>query len=183
MSDEGSDPATPHSSACLRDKHFTMYGQARLKNGRFVKAKVLIQKQKMLEGVKKRAEKSRQVIENAKNLECNNICEGNRIVNLKRLGDSLVCCKCKEILSLKNITAETREGLNSILKIDCIKCGITNVVCTSDKIDYNGHKLSDVNASVILGKLFAFILFHILALYLRLLETTLIFIIILILVT
>jgi len=38
------------------------------------------------------------------------VCEGNRIVNLKKIGDSLICSNlnCQSILSLKNIKHERR---------------------------------------------------------------------------
>ena len=58
-----------------------------------------------------------------KNDEARNfIYEGRRIVDLKVLGKNLKCQKCQELISLENMTDESRKGLHSILAIECKKC-------------------------------------------------------------
>jgi len=86
----------------------------------------------------------------------NYVCEGNCIVNIQELGKNLKCCNCQEVLSLEKITDETREGLQSILKIDCSKCETKNAVLTGKKIQCNGHTFSDVNLTGVLGKFLFF---------------------------
>jgi len=86
--------------------------------------------------------------------ESSAVCEENRIVNLKKIGDSLICSNsnCQSILSLKNIKHERREGLYSIFLISCYKCKVENIVFTGKKVQANDHNFSDVDFSAVLGK-------------------------------
>jgi len=105
-----------------------MSKRPRLKNGRLAKESVINQRQKALKAMTEAKQKKRELENGMKNnpktelcQESSYVCEGNRIVNLKELGDKLICSSsdCQTILSLINITSETREGLHSILKIKC----------------------------------------------------------------
>jgi len=138
-----------------------MSKRPRLKNGRLAKESVINQRQKALKAMTEAKQKKRELENGMKNnsktelcQESSYVCEGNRIINLKELGDKLICSTsdCQTILSLINITSETREGLHSILKIKCHKCGMNNIVSTAKKIQSNDHQFSDVNLSAVLGK-------------------------------
>ncbi|KAK0074314.1 hypothetical protein PV326_012550, partial [Microctonus aethiopoides] len=78
--------------------------------GRFIKKKVLDEKMKIVNSLRKNKEANN--IERVKS----NLIEGPRIVELAESGKNLSCCQCNDILCLENIVDKTRSGLNSILK-------------------------------------------------------------------
>ncbi|KAK0088080.1 hypothetical protein PV326_004950 [Microctonus aethiopoides] len=86
-----------------------------------------------------------------------NLCEGNRVVDLKFLGEKLKCVKCFEVLCLNNIVHEQHLGLNSILKVKCEKCDTISIVPTSKAHNTadNKSKHSDINTGVVLGAVHA----------------------------
>ncbi|CAH1102139.1 unnamed protein product [Psylliodes chrysocephalus] len=83
----------------------------------------------------------------------NNLCNG-RIVGLRELGKHLKCCLCERVLSLENITNETRKGLYSILNVKCNQCNIETIVPT-DKVHATKSEVkhSDVNTKAVLDRL------------------------------
>lgn len=121
-----------------------MSNQLRYK-GQFIKKKVLEKKLKIIAGrVKKLSEVSD-----------SNLCAGRRIVELKLLGQNLICSKCKELISLKNVMNEVHLGLNSILAIKCLGCGVvTNVHTGLTHVTKNRSTHSDVNSRAVLGNYF-----------------------------
>ncbi|CAH1110613.1 unnamed protein product [Psylliodes chrysocephalus] len=80
----------------------------------------------------------------------NNLCSG-RIVELLELGKHLKCCWCERVLSLENITNETRKGLYSILNVKYNECNIETIVPT-DKVHATKSEVkhSDVNTKAVL---------------------------------
>ncbi|KAK0071301.1 hypothetical protein PV325_013149 [Microctonus aethiopoides] len=88
--------------------------QNRLRDkGKFIKQKVLNKRKKSILAMNK----AKKLKKETPNLE-NNLSSGRRIVELVELGKNLKCCLCQRVLSLENITNETREGLHSILNVN-----------------------------------------------------------------
>jgi len=73
---------------------------------------------------------------------------------MMELGRNLICCNCKEILSLKHIVSERRLGFHSILNIFCEKCKTRNTVHTGKINESENKKYSDINVKVVLGFLY-----------------------------
>ncbi|KAK0180580.1 hypothetical protein PV327_002947 [Microctonus hyperodae] len=121
--------------------------------GRFIKKKVLDKKIK----IKNALQKKRKGNDLSTNSSEPNLYEGNRVVNLKFLGEKLKCVKCFEVLCLNNIVHEQHLGLNSILKVKCEKCDTLSIVPTSKTHSTAGNKSKhcDINTGVVLGAVHA----------------------------
>ncbi|KAK0071480.1 hypothetical protein PV325_012831, partial [Microctonus aethiopoides] len=115
--------------------------------GKFVKQKVLNKRKKAILAMNK----AKKLKKETPNLE-NNLSSGRRIVELVELGKNLKCCVCQRVLSLENITNETRKGLHSILNVNCNECSIETIVPTG-KIHTTKSEVkhSDVNTKAVLG--------------------------------
>ncbi|XP_043476705.1 uncharacterized protein LOC122507836 [Leptopilina heterotoma] len=116
-------------------------GQQLKYKGRFIKEKVLKHKMKRRELVKKNAE--RRVTSKEQNYPC----EGTRLVDLRLLGNNLICRVCKNTLSLQNIKEEKRSGLHSVLSIQCKLCSLVTKVETGEK-----HNVSDESTTFVKAK-------------------------------
>lgn len=88
------------------------------------------------------------------------MCVGRRIIEVSELGENLICCHCKQVLSLKDIVNEKRLGLNSIFRIRCQACCIETEVSTGKMHGSKKRKveLSDVNTKAVFGKFAHYIL-------------------------
>lgn len=74
----------------------------------------------------------------------------NGIVTWKVIAKNLKCTNCKSLLDLEKLRGFKTEGLHSNFKIKCDTCITLNKVNTGVK----KNTLSDINSSVVLGKLF-----------------------------
>ncbi|KAK0160456.1 hypothetical protein PV328_007865 [Microctonus aethiopoides] len=107
--------------------------------------------------IKNALQEKRKGNDSSTNTSKTNLCEGNRVVDLKFLGEKLKCVKCFEVLCLNNIVHEQHLGLNSILKVKCEKCDTISIVPTSKAHNTadNKSKHSDINTGVVLGAVHA----------------------------
>jgi len=81
-----------------------------------------------------------------------NILSGNRLINLKKFTESIMCKNCNELLDLKICSEEKRVGSFSSFKVNCDKCNLRNSVNTSKMHENNSHQYPDINMSAVLGK-------------------------------
>ena len=88
------------------------------------------------------------------------IIEGYSIVDLKYVQEQMTggCFVCQKTLKLDNIRNETRQGLASLLYIQC-ECETTNKIFTSKhhflkKNDTNTARIFDINTRCAGGKCF-----------------------------
>ena len=87
---------------------------------------------------------------------------GRRFVDIVELGKNLICSRCSNVLSLKDITNEEILAANSIFTIKCVNCDNENKVHTSKKQEVitskddisKKAKYSDNTTMLILGKFF-----------------------------
>ena len=125
--------------------------------GRFIKDKVLAQKEKCRKGLARKRDEQRNLQYDDKR---DVICDGRRIVDLNVLGKNLKCQKCQEILSLENMKSESRKGLHSIVAVQCQKCFIVTHVHTGTHHSVNEEAKrflsdkvhNDVTTNAVLGK-------------------------------
>ena len=80
--------------------------------------------------------------------------DGQRIVDVSHLAEQLQCECCKNVLSLKNIVNEEREGFASTFDIQCEFCLLTRKVTTSRQISLTDKNLKfyDVNCRAVMVK-------------------------------
>ncbi|XP_051157942.1 uncharacterized protein LOC127279551 [Leptopilina boulardi] len=131
-----------------------MENQRRYK-GKFIKEKVLKQKLKRIEFMKRKQDEWRNITSEEKKYPC----EGTRLVDLKLLGKSLKCRSCEKILSLENVMEEKRKGLHSTLRVMCDSCSVLTEVATGgqhnvmdEAKDFVKAKIhNDVNTNAVLG--------------------------------
>ena len=77
---------------------------------------------------------------------------GARIVELETLAESLICKKCKGILSLKDAVHEVRHNLASFFEIKCRSCEkIQTVETCKYYMTGNGLKRYFLNAKAVVG--------------------------------
>ena len=88
------------------------------------------------------------------------IFEGCRIIDLKYVQEQMTggCSLCQKTLKLDNVIDETRQGLASLLYIQC-ECEMTNKIFTSKhhflkKNDTNSARIFDINTRCAGGKCF-----------------------------
>lgn len=124
-----------------------MANQTRLK-GQWMKKKVLEKRIKAMTAIVKGRNQNLKVSETEEYTE-GNLCVGRRIVELSELGKNLICCNCKQVLSLNNIESEKRLGFNSILNVRCGNCLVLTEVATGKM----HSKRSDTNTKAVLGTL------------------------------
>ncbi|XP_066596884.1 uncharacterized protein [Prorops nasuta] len=137
----------------MRSAHLFITQQLTLRlKGRFVKEKVLDKQKKfVLQMQEGRKRKEENLLAN-NNVADSNLLDGRRIVDLKELANNLVCCKCKHVLSLKNVKKENRLGLNSVFWINCDDCNILTKVETGKMHrTASNSKHANVNTKAILG--------------------------------
>ena len=127
-----------------------MSRRIRLKNGQLIRESTVNKRKKAIAAMQEA--KQKRLRNKNDSDDGNNVCQGNRIVNFQELAKNLKCCNCKDILSLNHIADETREGLYSLLKIECTKCKTINLVRTGRKIESNNHTFAEVNLLAVLGK-------------------------------
>ena len=125
--------------------------------GRFIKDKVLAQKEKCRKGLAiKRKEQLNLQNDEARNF----IYKERRIVDRKVLGKNLKCQKCQELIFLENMTNESRKGLHSISVIEYKKCLTVTHVHTGKYHSVNeeakrflrDQQHNDVTTDAVLGK-------------------------------
>ncbi|KAK0089020.1 hypothetical protein PV326_004647 [Microctonus aethiopoides] len=119
-------------------RNFKLLANRLRDKGKFIKQKVLNKRKKSILAMNK----AKKLKKETPNLE-NNLSSGRRIVELVELGKNLKCCLCQRVLSLENITNETREGLHSILNVN-LPTG--KIHTTKSEV-----KHSDVNTKTVLG--------------------------------
>ena len=86
------------------------------------------------------------------------VIEGCRIVDLKYVQEQMTggCSVCQKTLKLDNVINETRQGLASLLYIQC-ECETTNKIFTSKHHflnDTNWARIFDINTRCTGGKCF-----------------------------
>lgn len=134
-----------------------MSAQSRYK-GKYIKSKVLARKEKCKAALAKKRQEWRNLTLDEKR-DIPNLCDGNRIVNLKVLGKNLKCSNCRNTLSLEKIVEERKRGLQSVLIIQCNNCPIKTQVDTGTYHDINKEakfladkRHNDVTINAVLGK-------------------------------
>lgn len=123
---------------------------SRLKNGRFVKKKVA---DKIKNALASMSDAKKSKVENTdQETARGEIPDENGIVTWKILAKSLKCINCKSLLDLEKLYEFKTQGLHTRFKIKCDSCTTLNKVNTGG----NNKTVSDINSSVILGKLLIF---------------------------
>jgi len=127
--------------------------------GRFIKKKEIARRENVRKANIERSKEKRAKAFEEKRQE---VCSGNRIVNISVLAENLKCKKCNTRLGLDKIKSEHREGLQSTFMIECDICKLIFPVETGKyhNLDKETSKYlkdkkhNDITACAVLGNLF-----------------------------